>query len=79
MEEIFTLFMEKKSRSTEEMIQILDRIYASSIFDSHDFYSYLDTFHLKAPKEVVKRIKDFHDSSLQIPLLNHEIAEIILN
>ena len=79
MEEIFTLFMEKKNRSAEEMILLLDRIYASSIFDSHDFYHYLDGFQLKAPKHVVKKISDFHDSSLQIPLQNHEIAEVILN
>jgi hypothetical protein len=79
MEDIFTLFTEKTNRNLDEMILLLEKVYNSSLFDSQDLHIFLDQHQLKAPQYLVKRIKDFHDSSLQMPLQNQEIAEVILN
>lgn len=79
MNEIYSLLQHDVLLSPEDMLRLLERISDFNLFDSSDLYQLLDEFKIKAPGDLVERIKDFSRSSVNVDLKIPDIRELMLN
>ena len=79
MNDIYSLFKNDALMSKDEIFSALNRISESNVFDSKELLDYLDTYTRKAPQKLVKQIKAFQKSSMNLDLKIPEMKEIALN
>ncbi len=79
MDNVYTLFKLDCKNAGQEILNLMDRIGDSEIFESNDLIDYLDKHKIDAQSDFVHRILGFCQSTKNVNLKIPDLAEIVLN
>lgn len=79
MDNVYTLFKLDCKNAGQEILNLMDRIGDSEIFESNDLIDYLDKHKVDAQSDLVHRILGFRQSTKNVNLKIPDLAEIVLN
>ncbi len=79
MNDIFTLMRKNTLPSSSHLLNVLERVSNSMLFESDDLLKVLDANIQNPPKRLMQKIKSFRQATTNMDMLLPQIREINLN